>query len=608
MSVPLSTRLGVSAATAVLVAAGVGFATAQNPAAAPLHFAALARVLVIGVLFATGIYAQTSTMQARMGALLVATGLFASVWLLNGSSDPVPFSLGVAVTGVAPVVLAFLMLAHPAGHLRSRVEASFLTSAAVVLETLWLVGMLVARQPPLKTPLLRCSPRCPGDVFAAGSSATPPALLQHLTTIALVAVLVGTALLLTRRYRAAPLPLRRSIAPVWILSLAIAVTGTLYLAALAFALSITPKLGAPYIATSVLFPLVILLGLIAERLSLAQALADFMNKLGADPAADPQALMSEALDDPGLRIAYRRPGVDEYVDSAGQPVGEPGGGTAVTVVEHAGRPIAAVSYNADLHEQEQYVHAAAAAAMMRLEKAQLEAELKAATTELAASRGRVLEMAYAERRRIERDLHDGVQQQLVGLRIKLDLAADVVRQDPEKGERALAALGEEMDQALQSVRALGRGIYPSLLRDSGLREALKSAARSSPVRASVSAPEVDRYPEEVEVAVYFCCLEALQNVVKHAGNGANATIRLWRDGSQLCFSVRDNGVGFAMDDAAHGKGLANMRDRVQAIGGTLVITSRPGGGASVVGAAPVPPMTVAGSQMPGDEKPGSSEL
>ena len=114
-----------------------------------------------------------------------------------------------------------------------------------------------------------------------------------------------------------------------------------------------------------------------------------------------------------------------------------------------------------------------------------------------------MEMAHAERRRLERDLHDGVQQHLVGLRIKLDMAAETIREDPERGERALASVGRQMDDVLQELRLLARGIYPSILHECGLREALRSAARSSPLAVSVRAPGLGRYPEDLEVAVYF---------------------------------------------------------------------------------------------------------
>jgi signal transduction histidine kinase len=227
---------------------------------------------------------------------------------------------------------------------------------------------------------------------------------------------------------------------------------------------------------------------------------------------------------------------------------------------------------------------AAAEASARL---QLEADLRASTGELAASRGRLIEMAHAERRRLERDLHDGVQQHLVGLRIKLDLAAETIKLDPDQGEQVLASVGRQLDDVLQEVRSLARGIYPSLLSERGVVDALRAAGRSSPTPVEVRSSSVGRYPEEVEVAVYFCCLEALQNVCKHAGPDAIASVVLVEERPLLRFEVSDSGVGFDPRKVAEGAGLVNMRDRLEAVGGGLEVLSRRGRGTSIRGYAPV---------------------
>jgi signal transduction histidine kinase len=156
-----------------------------------------------------------------------------------------------------------------------------------------------------------------------------------------------------------------------------------------------------------------------------------------------------------------------------------------------------------------------------------------------------------------------------------------------RGERALASVGRQMDDVLQELRSLARGIYPSLLHECGLREALRAAARNSPIPVAVRAASIGRYPEDLEVAVYFCCLEALQNVVKHAGPDATTMVTLSRDGPVLLFEVHDSGVGFDPNAARPGNGLINMRDRIEAIGGTLKVTARRGRGTSVRGRVPV---------------------
>jgi signal transduction histidine kinase len=200
-----------------------------------------------------------------------------------------------------------------------------------------------------------------------------------------------------------------------------------------------------------------------------------------------------------------------------------------------------------------------------------------------------MESANLERQRLERDLHDGVQQQLTAVRIKLDMAAEKIKEDVVEGERMLSSVGKQMDGVLQELRRLARGIYPSVLHERGLVDALKSMAFSSPISVVVRGIATGRYPEDVEVAVYFCCLEAVQNVVKHAGGDAEATIHLWEDGSRLFFEIRDSGQGFDPDAAGGGIGLTNMRDRIEAVGGRLLITSSPGQHTSVRGAVPVDP-------------------
>jgi signal transduction histidine kinase len=172
------------------------------------------------------------------------------------------------------------------------------------------------------------------------------------------------------------------------------------------------------------------------------------------------------------------------------------------------------------------------------------------------------------------------------MRIKLEMAVDAIKDDPAQGERVLASVGRQMDDILDEVRSLARGIYPSLLTERGVAEALRAAARSSPVPAEVRG-RVGRYAEDVEVAVYFCCLEALQNVAKHAGPDVAATVVLREDDGHLNFQVRDSGVGFNPKNSERGSGLDNMRDRIEAVGGELAVTSRRGRGTSVRGSVPI---------------------
>ncbi|HYB30551.1 MAG TPA: sensor histidine kinase [Solirubrobacteraceae bacterium] len=584
---PLAWRFSSVALLGVGAAAGVAYATAHNPAATPVHVAALLRILIILTPIAAGLYAQTSRIQARMGGFLIATGLFSAVWLLNGSSNRTLFSVGVVCSGAAPLAFAYLMLVHPTGHLPSRVERRFLALTGGTLALLWLLGVGLSRQPPLKTPLLECAPSCPSNAFSLGSGADA-GLAIHAATVSVWLVLtLGTPILLWRRLRSRPVPVRRSLAPVLAIATAAAALLISYLISINTDLGPAAALGSLYIGFGVVIPLGVLLGLSRERLFMGQTLAEFVNQLAGTPQAEPEALMAAALRDPSLRIAYRRPGRGTYVDATGAPVLELAGDRAVTWIERNHRQVAAVMYDRELADYQGFVRAAGAAALIRLESAQLEADLRASTSDLAASRVRLMEMAAAERRRLERDLHDGVQQHLVSVRIRLALAAETVKDDPAHAERLLTALGKQMDDLLNEVRSLARGIYPSVLSQYGLIEALRAVGRSSTIPVEVRARRVTRYTEDMEVAVYFCCLEALQNVAKHAGPGASATVKLRQDGALLYFEVRDFGAGFSPQAASRGSGLSNMRDRIEAVGGTLEVSSGRGQGTLVRGSVPV---------------------
>lgn len=585
-SMPMALRLGAVAALGAFAATAVGLLTSENPTAQPPGLAVEIRVVVIVALIGAGLYAQTSKIQSRMGGLLIVVGLLSSLWLLNGSSNRVLFSIGVVFSAVMPLVFAYLILAHPTGHLPSRTELRFLWLTGGSLAMLWLLGVAMTAQPPLKTALLQCGPHCPNNVFS-GSATNAVGAVQAAMVLAWLAVTCGTPVLLARRARAASAPVRRSLTPVWLTSLAAAVLLTASMLFHAAGLHAWTTLGTIYISLVAVLPLAILVGLANVRLFMGQALAEFVSELARMPGADPEALMAAALRDPSLKVAYRRPGRSTYVDSAGVPAHDLPDDRAITWIERDHEPLAAVMYSEDLSGYEPFVKAAGAGALIRLEKIQAEAELKASTADLASSRIRLMEMAHAERRRLERDLHDGVQQQLVGLRIKLDLAAETIREDPERGERALASVGRQMDELLQELRLLARGIYPSLLHECGLREALTAAARSSPLAVSVRAAGIGRFPEKIEIAVYFCCLEAIQNVVKHAGPDATAIVTFSRDGQHLCFEVHDTGVGFDSEHDGSGSGLVNMRDRIEAVGGVVEVTGRRGRGASVRGRVPV---------------------
>jgi signal transduction histidine kinase len=215
-------------------------------------------------------------------------------------------------------------------------------------------------------------------------------------------------------------------------------------------------------------------------------------------------------------------------------------------------------------------------------------EVRRQADELRASRARIVEAGDAQRRRIERDLHDGAQQHLVALAVSVNLVRQIAENDPDTAKTMLEQIGLDLQEAVQELRNLAHGIYPPLLMDRGLAEALSAAAGRAALPTGVEADGVGRYNQAAEAAVYFCCLEALQNAAKHAGPGSQAMITVREDEGALLFEVSDDGAGFDLGTGAHhGHGFVNMRDRVGAIGGSINVESSPGHGTKIIGRIPL---------------------
>jgi len=214
--------------------------------------------------------------------------------------------------------------------------------------------------------------------------------------------------------------------------------------------------------------------------------------------------------------------------------------------------------------------------------------LKQVTTQaeqLRASRERIVAARDSERRRLEMDIHDGAQQNLVALAVKISLTKAFVSRDPAKAKALLGEVKDEAHRALEKLRNLSHGIYPPVLTREGLVAALQSEAIGSAAPTVIDAGDLPRYSSEIEAAAYFCCLESLQNIVKYA-KASQVKIKLRNDGGNLVFLVIDDGVGFDPAATHAGTGLQNMRDRVTTLGGDVFITSVPGGGTTVRGRIP----------------------
>jgi signal transduction histidine kinase len=332
-------------------------------------------------------------------------------------------------------------------------------------------------------------------------------------------------------------------------------------------------------------PLGFIAALLIARSYAGEALSFMTGRLVGQPSvAAVEQLVRRVLDDAQARLAFWLPRRRKFVDRHGKPIRlEPSDeGLSWRAFPSGGDPVLAIVHDSVLGDDPELVDAVGAATMLALENRRLHHDLVDSVQALRASQQRLVSASSAERRKIERDLHDGVQQKLVALRIHLELARDLVDDDPGLSRR-LAALGSDFDEAIEELRSVAHGIYPPLLAEEGLGAALREAARRATVPLTIGVEDVGRLSEECETAIYYCCLEALQNVAKHAGEEAVAALRVWREGRVVYFSVVDDGVGFVRNLTGQDVGLTNMADRIGAVGGSLVIRSAPGEGTTVEG-------------------------
>jgi len=286
-------------------------------------------------------------------------------------------------------------------------------------------------------------------------------------------------------------------------------------------------------------------------------------------------------------MIVRRAG-DGWTDLEGRAVSEPGPGDARSWTEVAdadGRTTIALLHEPSLGETPGMVSAAASAAVIAVHQQDLADGLRQAVDDLRASRSRLATTADEERRRLERDLHDSAQQGLVALRVRVAVARETLDGDVDVAARALDDIDAELGAVLDDLRRLSRGLYPPLLEDRGLFAALQAAASRSPLAVSVEG-DIGRLPRQIEVAAYFCCVEALQNAAKHAGPDATVRVALSRSERHLRFEVTDDGVGFHSGTTSEGIGLTSMRDRAGAVGGHLDVRSAPSG-TTISGALPL---------------------
>src|SRR5215217_5483038 len=406
-------------------------------------------------------------------------------------------------------------------------------------------------------------------------ASTADALLKLEWAVLAVASL-GVVVVTANRWRVASPPRRRALLP----SLGGSLSALLFSANLTTLIAGSPSLALITVLNAALLtvPAALLWGLLRSRLARGE-LADLFRELGTLRGVRLEAGLAKALDDPGLVLAYRVPGEHAYIDGRGQPVAlpTPGDDHAAAPVERDGRELAMLIHDASLDDDPELVGAVAAVAAIALDDARLQAESEDQLAELRASRERIVAAGDAERRRLERNLHDGAQQRLVSVALALRMIQRQIRTDPAAAERLSTTAGEELSKSLEELRELARGIHPSVL-NHGLKAALGSLAARASVPTTVAYEPSGRLPEQVELAAYFVACEALANVAKYA-HASTASVRISRRNGVALVEIADDGVGGAHESA--GSGLQGLADRVAALDGTLRILSPPGAGTVV---------------------------
>jgi signal transduction histidine kinase len=565
-----------------------------------------ARVVIVGVPIVVGLLAWRRRPSARFGRNLtiVSFGWFLS--FLSASSDPWLYSTGRVFGWIVEVGIAYLILSFPAGRLRDRFDRALVAAAAALAAALYLPTALLSDGYPAPSPWTSCVHNCPANAFQV--TGAEPAFIEAwerpLRELATVLVFSVIAVRVAARVaRARPL-LRRTIAPVLVVATArLAVFVVLLVGRRAVPDSELVTAAMWMLAAALpVMSLAFLVGLVRWRLFIGSALERVSGRAVAQ--ASPEELrctLAEAFGDPELQILYWLPvGSGCWLDAEGRTVAPPrsGSGRLLTEVHEHGRRVAALVHDDALRDERAFIEAGSAFALATLENQRLSARTAALLREVDESRARIAATADEERRRIERDLHDGAQQRLVALRIRLGLAAELLAVDRARGTDMVRELGADVEAALDEVRALARGVYPAPLMDSGLSEALRSAARQSPLPVTVIAELGRRYPMTIESASYFCCLEAMQNAAKHATGATHVIVTVAERDRDLWLEIADDGPGFDVRATNGGAGLLNMRDRARAVGGELIVDSRPGRGTRVAATIPLPTAVAHGQARP----------
>ncbi len=582
---------GAVAAVGLVVAIGGGLLLATSDQLTRHGaYGAQVAVIVTGTV-AAALYWITRRPGNPIGALLLAYAAAAAGLALQGASSPLLHSLGVLFD--APVFLLgwWLVLAFPLGRLAGTLERVLVGAVAIALLTSFVPWFFFSPVVSGGAPLAGCTADCPENALMI---ADRPSLADGLgTTEQYYSVFVGAAIALGLLYRllGAAKPRRRALLPVYLPALLLIGPYVLFHAAgvglVSLDASTYDTVGWFVTAGRTMLSLGFLLAIAQATVYAGLSLRTIMSRVGhGRDATHLRALVAEALDDPRLELAFETDAGDGLVDSRGEPVdiARPGRGRAATAFLQRGSPAGYILHDEELSSDPELLQAAGQAVLLSLESGRLESELESKIEALRRSRDRIVAAGETERRRIERDLHDGAQQRLMAIQVKLAIAAD--RADDDGLATQLEAIRLDLADAVEELRTLSHGIYPSVLLERGVGDALRSVAMTAPLGIQVTDDGLGRCPASIETAIYFCALEAIQNTIKHAGPGARVSVVLRRRARRVEFAISDDGVGMADDAPSDGVGLVSMQDRIGAAGGDLEIVSSPGRGTTIRGTVP----------------------
>ena len=515
-----------------------------------------------------GLIAWWRRPDSRFGPLMVAAGFANFLATLNWASTAVPYTMGVALQLLAPVLFLHVFLAYPNGRLSGRLERIVVAGAYAAAVGLGLVRMMLGGAGP-------------GNLIQITSKPQAVEALQRTQLLGISACcLAGIGVLAARRWGPGRPPRR----PLGLLVDSFAL-GLLMSAALFLCIVFVGSPGEVPAIEAVrrtaffvigLAPLVFLIGLLQSRLAVGPAIVS----LGAGAArGNVVEAFRAALRDPSLEVAYWVPEYERYADRDGRAIELPTSPTrATTLIDREdGTHVAALVHDASLREEPALLEAVTAAGGFALENERLHAELRARLEELKGSRARIIEAAQAERQRLERNLHDGAQQRLVALSLELGLLEERFAGDSE-ATAALEQTRREVTESLRELRELAQGIHPAVVTGHGLAVALKTLAARAQVPVRLTVGLEGRLPERQEVAAYYVVAESLTNTAKYA-EASSAAVEVRHADGRLVVEVVDDGVGGA--DTRGGSGLRGLADRVEALGGRLLVWSPVDGGTRV---------------------------